>query len=210
MRTSRWLASLVVFAAAAGWACSSRDTVTGAGLGAVSVRLKDAPFPSDSVDSVNVFVTRVDARIEAADSDAAGAATSDDSSAAHGWTTIASPNRVFNLLALRNGVTADLGTTTLPAGHYSGLRLIIDPSRSSVVLRSGLRLTGNSTPGVSFPSAARAGIKVNLSTAVVVAAGDTTGLTLDFDLDQSFVMRGNSITQLGLLFKPVIQASTSN
>ena len=40
-----------------------------------------------------------------------------------------------------------------------------------------------------------------------VIADDTTVVLLDFDLDQSFVLRGNSILQLGLLFKPVIRAT---
>lgn len=209
MRTRKSIvSSLVILAAAAGWACSS--SVTGTSRGAMNVRLTDAPFPTDSVDSVNVFVTRVDVRAAAADSAAADSATSADSAAAHGWITVASPNMVFNLLTLQNGVSADLGTTSLASGHYGAMRLVIDPSQSSVVLKGGLRLTGTSSPNVTFPSGSRSGIKINVTGGFDIVADDTTGVLLDFNLDQSFVMRGNSITQLGLLFKPVVQASVSN
>ena len=40
-----------------------------------------------------------------------------------------------------------------------------------------------------------------------VAEG-TTSMLIDFDVGKSFVMRGNSISQNGLLFKPVIHATT--
>ncbi len=193
-------------AALAGWACSS-NAVTGGSRGAVAVRLKDAPFPSDSVDSVVVFVARVDMRATATDS--AGADSASATANAGGWITVASPARAFNLLELRNGVSADLGVTELHAGSYSAIRLVIDPSRSKVVLKGGMTLSGSSSPNVSFPSGASSGIKVNLTNGLTVVAGDTTQLMLDFDLDQSFVLRGNSITQLGLLFKPVILATVT-
>jgi hypothetical protein len=35
----------------------------------------------------------------------------------------------------------------------------------------------------------------------------TSTVLIDFDLENSFVMRGNSISQNGLLFKPVVKAS---
>jgi hypothetical protein len=42
---------------------------------------------------------------------------------------------------------------------------------------------------------------------VVVDAEATTTMVADFDVGSSFVMRGNSLTQNGLLFKPVIKAT---
>lgn len=189
-----------------GWACNS-DSVTGGSRGTVVVRLTDAPFPTDSVDSVNVFVVRVDARMTSADSAAADSAEANAS--AGGWITLASPGRVYNLMALRNGIFAALDTTEVTAGNYSAVRLVIDPSRSRVVLKNGTVLSSNTSPSVSFPSGSTSGIKVNLAGGLNVVAGDTTSLLLDFDLDQSFVLRGNSITQLGLLFKPVIIATVT-
>jgi hypothetical protein len=202
--------ALVLSAAAVGWACSNSTSPSGGGRGAVIVRMKDAPFPTDSVDSVNVFVTRVEMRAAASDSAAADSATSTTEASAHGWITLASPNKVYNLLALRNGIFAVLDTTAVDAGNYTSMRLVIDPSKSSVRLKGGMLLSGTTTPNVSFPSGSSSGIKINFSGGLNVVAGDTATVMVDFDLDNSFVLRGNSITQLGLLFKPVIHASIQN
>jgi hypothetical protein len=106
-----------------------------------------------------------------------------------GWTTIATPNKSINLLSLNGGVTTNLGTGTLSTGTYQGFRMIIDPNQSSI----------------KWPSAAQTGIKINLDSPIAVTA-DSSVMTLDFDIGRSFVMRGNSISQNGLLFKPVIRA----
>lgn len=188
-------------------ACSSEGSLA-PGQTKVAVRLTDAPFPYDSVKSVDVFVVRIDARQQPADSTAAAQNVSSDSSSARGgWTTIATPNRLINIAALRNDTTS-LGTATLPSGSWSALRMIIDPAQSSVTLNNGTKLsTGTSaTSGIVFPSAAKSGIKINLTGNTTLTPGDSTSLVVDFDLDNSFVMRGNSLERNGLLFKPVIKA----
>ena len=190
-----------------GTACSSDSTpagLSGNGNGTVITRLTDAPFSSDSVKSVDIFVLRVDARGTDTDSANTDKALTSDSASANGWTTLATPNASFDLLSLQNGITATLGQATIPAGTYNGLRLIIDPSKSSVTLKNGMKLTSTSSPSVTFPSAARSGIKVNLSSPVTVTDGGTTSLLIDFDVNGSFVQRGNTIDKNGLLFKPVI------
>ncbi|MHB1863829.1 MAG: DUF4382 domain-containing protein [Gemmatimonadaceae bacterium] len=204
-RCALGLATLTVAAA-----CSS--STSGSGMtnpqyGAVKMALTDAPFSTDSVRSVNVFVVRVDGRMAAADSTAADSATSGDSASAGGWTTLSSPNAAVDLLAYQNGTTLPLGTARLAAGSYSGFRMIIDPTRSNVVLSNGDTLTGTSSPGIMFPSGSRSGIKINLASPLTVIAGDTTSMLLDFNVANSFVVRGSSILQLGLLFTPVIQAT---
>ena len=175
--------------------------------GALRMALTDAPFSTDSVRSVNVFVVRVDGRTAGADSAAADSATAGDSASANGWTTLAMPDTVVNLLDYQNGTTLALGTARLAAGTYGGFRMVIDPTRSNVVLANGDTLTGSSSPGIVFPSGDRSGIKVNLSSPATITANDTTAMLLDFNVANSFVVRGSSILQLGLLFKPVIQAT---
>jgi hypothetical protein len=93
------------------------------------------------------------------------------------------------------------------AGAYRSLRLILDTNQSSVTLKDGMLLTGTSSPSILFPSAGQSGIKVHFDTPILVDAGATTIVLLDFDAENSFVLRGNTITQNGLLFKPVIRAS---
>jgi hypothetical protein len=189
----------------------------GAGNGQLTVRLTDAAFPFDSVARADIFVVRIDAKL--AETDDADAATeiedegsehgnanglsNDDPS--HGWVTIATPNESYNLLDLQNGTTVNLGQATLPTGDYRGFRLILDTDKSSVTLKDGTVLNGNSRPGIKWPSAGRTGVKIELEDAISVVEGETV-MVLDFDLGRSFVMRGHSLSQSGLLFKPVIRA----
>jgi hypothetical protein len=48
---------------------------------------------------------------------------------------------------------------------------------------------------------------VNLDKPITIAADGTTTALADFDVSQSFVMRGNSIEANGLLFKPVVRGT---
>ena len=162
--------------------------------GKLAVQMTDAPFPYAQVSSVDIFVVRVDAK--SASTDSAGAADANDMG---GWTTIATPNKSINLLSLNGGVTTNLGSGTLSTGTYQGFRIIIDPAQSSITLKDG------SHPDIKWPSAAKTGIKINLDSPISVTA-DSSVMTLDFDVGRSFVMRGNSISQNGLLFKPVVRA----
>lgn len=198
--------ALVLSAAALIGACSDS---TGPGTGTLMVKLTDAPFSSDSVSRVDIYVVRVDTRTAETDSADAAKAVGDDSTVASGWTTVATPNRLIELLALRNGVTTTLGLTTLPSGNYRSFRLVIDPSRSSVTLKNGAVLTSTSSPNVSFPSASRSGIKINFTRPLAIVAGDTTTTIVDFDVNQSFVMRGGPISSSGLTFRPVVKGTST-
>jgi hypothetical protein len=195
------LAATVLFAA-----CGSTAT-TPAVDGTMAMQLTDAPFATDSVKSVDVFVVRVDARNSDADSTAAAKGAPDDSASSDGWVTIARPNESVNLLAYQGGVVLAIGQTTVPPGTYLGFRLVIDATRSSVTLKNGTVLSATSTPSITFPSAARSGIKIVLAQPVTISANATTTVLVDFMLLNSFVMRGNSISQNGLLFTPVVHAS---
>ncbi len=180
---------------AAMMACSDS---TGTNSGKLTVKLTDAPFPFAEVSRVDMWVVRIDARSSSvSETEASNAASTS------GWTTIASPNAAINLLSLQGGVTTNLGTATLATGNYNGFRLILDTQKSSVTLKDGTVLTGGS--GIIFPSAAQTGIKINLDAPIQVTQ-DSSVMILDFDVGSSFVMRGNSIKNNGLLFKPVIRA----
>jgi hypothetical protein len=190
-RTFAALALAGIFVAACG---DSTPTLSSGGQ--VNVVLADAPFPFSDVKSVDVWILRIDGKVAEVDSQAA--ANVADSA---GWKTLVSPNMSFNLLTLTGGTTANLGVATLPVGTYRSFRMVIDTDKSSVTLND------NTKPDVKWPSAGKNGIKVLLDKPFDVATGTTT-LLLDFDVGRSFVMRGNSISQNGLLFKPVIHATT--
>jgi hypothetical protein len=76
-----------------------------------------------------------------------------------------------------------------------------------VTLKDGTVLSGASSPSIVFPSAGKTGIKILFTTPIDVDADETTDVLVDFDAGESFVVRGNTILQNGLLFKPVIRAT---
>jgi hypothetical protein len=188
-RTIRRFAAFVMGAFAVA-ACSDSS---GTGTGLLTVRLTDAPFPFSEVARVDVFVVRVDAKTASTTDAEAADETNQD-----GWTTVATPNALINLLDLGSGKTMNLGATTLPTGNYQSFRLILDTDQSSITLKDG------TTPPISFPSAGHSGIKVNLD-APIQLTEDGSVMTLDFDIGRSFVMRGNNASN-GFNFKPVIHA----
>lgn len=134
----------------------------------MTVLLTDAPA---AFESVWVDIVRVD--IE---------------SATDGWLTLVDEPQRFDLLTLRDGVTAAMGDAELAAGHYGQLRLIVDSA--SVV-----------TDGVESPmtiaSGAQTGIKIPLDRDL--EANTTYALTLDYDAEQSVKTTGQ-----GYLMTPVI------
>ena len=187
-------------------ACSDSESL-GPGEGRIAVRMTDAPFPLDDVASIDIFVVRVEAKTQATTEEDAATDVEEDEAESDGWIVLAEPNEKFDLMDLRNGVTVFLGDAVVPQGNYQSFRLIIDTDQSSVTLKDGTVLTANSSPSIKFPSAGRSGIKIILTEAVDVEAGATTDVLLDFDAEESFVLRGNTIMQNGLLFKPVIKAT---
>ena len=158
------LLSVLCGGAALVWACGSQS-ITGTGMtkgrGALSMQLVDAPSALDSIASVNIFVVRVDAREKIADTTAAkvnvdgdGDVEDRDRDGAHrdssAWVTIASPNKLINIMALTGKDTAFLGAAVVDTAKFRALRLIIDPSKSTIVLKNGTILSATSTLMVSF------------------------------------------------------------
>ena len=190
-------------------ACSDSESL-GPGQGRIAVRMTDAPFPLDDVASIDIFVVRVEAKTQVTTEEDAALDLEADDAESDGWIILAEPNEKFDLMDLRNGVTVFLGDAIVPEGDYRSFRLIIDTDRSSVTLKDGTVLTANSSPSIKFPSAGNSGIKIILTDNIVVEEGVTTDVLLDFDAEESFVLRGNTIMQNGLLFKPVIKATIAD
>jgi hypothetical protein len=154
--------------------------------GTLSVSMTDAP--ACGFDAVNVTVNkvRVNASGSAGDTDA-------------GWTDIVlSPAKKINLLNLTNGVLESLGQTSLPAGHYSQMRLILDANTGTGFANSVVP-TGGVETTLGTPSAVQSGIK--MVNGFDVAAGQTTSVVLDFDACKSIVTQGKGRYAL----KPVVK-----
>jgi hypothetical protein len=214
--TSVALTATALFGAAA---CSDS---TGSGTGRVGVRLTntsvaasvgasvegEVPLPPGLVKSLDLFVVRIDARRAEPSEDEAAEDTEESKAAEGGWVTLAEPNALIDLMTVADGSVAFLGEAEVATGAYNGFRLIIDPAKSSVTLNdeASTVIGGESIIGLKFPSAAQSGIKIKLSAPVDVDDGETTMVLVKFDVSKSFVMRGATIEQNGLLFKPVIKA----
>ena len=199
------------------WACADHAITNShmqKGQGALAMQLVDDPPVLDSIASVNIFVVRVDARMKIADSTAADSAVDGDGDfddrdrdAEHrdstAWVTIATPNKLIDVLALQGSDTAFLGAAVVNTSKFRALRLVIDPSQSNVVLKNGKVLTDSTTPSVEFFSRHRHGILVDLDNDADVREGATTTIILDFRLGQSIGLRGTRFDD-GLVIRPIV------
>ena len=183
MKGFRLLAPLLGLAAFVG--CSS-DNNGPSGTGSVVVKLTDAP--SDDFQSATIYISKVTVI-----------------GSGGGEQTISSTKASFDLLTLQNGVTATLGTASVPTGTYTQIRLLVDSAR--VVLKAGLLFSdGTNTAKLTVPSGSESGLKVVISPPVSVTAGQTV-LLIDFSIAQSFVLLGPRLSPNGVLFKPVLHAT---
>lgn len=137
---------------------------------ATKVLLTDAPFPFDTVDSVNVYVISVSVSTQA---DTGGSADS------MSWVTVTSPHRQINLLELQQGDTALLGAGDIPAGQYRAVRLILNGDSSSIRFKDG------SLARVHWGGSGNQAIHAFVQAAVAVGA-QGTDIVIDFDVGRSF------------------------
>jgi Domain of unknown function (DUF4382) len=135
-----------------------------------TVLLTDAPFPFDTVQSVNVYVISVSVSTQA---DTGGSADS------MSWVTVTSPHRQINLLELQQGDTALLGASNIPAGRYRAVRLILNGDSSSI------RFKDSSLAQVHWGGSGNQEIHAFVEAAVDVGA-QGTDIVIDFDVGRSF------------------------
>lgn len=148
------------------------------GNGSLRVAMTDAP----SCGYDNVFVTVEKVRVHT--SSASGDADA-------GWREIVlSPARQIDLLNLSNGVLEELGTTSLPAGKYQQVRLVLASNTGSTPLANAVKPTGGVLQALNTPSAQQSGLKVQAN--IDVRVGETADIVLDFDACKSVVLAGNS------------------
>lgn len=162
--------------------------------GLLIVSLTDAS--ASGFDAVNVTVrkVRVHKSAAAAENDA-------------GWSDITlEPAKKINLLDLTNGVLETLGQTSLPAGHYTQLRLVLSANTGTVPANSVVLSGTTDEIPLETPSAVQSGIK--LINEFDVAPGQLVDLVLDFDALKSIVKRGNG-KRPAYALKPVIRVLPS-
>lgn len=189
MKKTRTLAGLWTTLMVAGLAACGGGGGS-ASSGTLRVALTDAP--PCGYDEVNVTVTKVRVHQSASASEEGG-----------GWSEVVldQPRRI-NLLTLTNGVLAELGQTSLPAGTYTQLRLVLADNRSGPdPLANSVIPSGGSETALETPSGQQSGLKIPVQLAVT--PGQLTDVVLDFDACKSVLVAGKS-GQYKL--KPVLRA----
>jgi uncharacterized membrane protein len=186
-----WLMGLLLAGLVAG--CGSGGDGGGgtAQPGTLGVSLTDNPACGFA--EVNVTVSKV--RVHQSGS-------ADDK--APGWADITlNPPKKINLLDLNDALVLEtLGETSLAAGHYTQLRLVLVPNSNNPNPPFNNSVVLSATPGeiaLDTPSAIQSGIK--LIHQFTVNSGQRVDLLLDFDACKSIVTRSNGTYAL----KPVIK-----
>lgn len=186
--------TLAALAASIGLAACGGSDAPAPANGTLRVSLTDAPgcrIGEDTVEAVYVTVERV--RVHASRDAGEGMA---------GWTDLAvNPPKRINLLDLTNGRLEELGTTPIPAGHYTQVRLVLRPDTGNTAHHS-LMLAGQTQEiALRTPSAMQSGLKVIRP--FTVEPDTLADLVLDFDACRSIVMMGSGAYAL----KPTLTAT---
>jgi len=156
--------------------------------GRLSIKVTDAPFPIKLIDEATVTITRVELR-------------SENESEENPFITVWEGEKEFNLLDLRNGVVEELAEVEVPAGSYKLIRIYVSDA--------GIVVMDEISYSVKVPSGSQTGIKMFIAPSLQVSGGLTAEVLLDFNLEKSFVLKGNIEHPEGIKgfnFKPVIRA----
>lgn len=157
------------------------------GTGVMRLSITDAP--ACGYDEVNITIEKV--RVNQ---------SSDADEGDGGWSDVVlNPAKRVDLLTLTNGILEELGQTSLPAGKYTQMRLVLGANGGATPLANSVVPTGGAETPLTTPSGQQSGLKLNVN--MDVAAGQLADFVIDFDACKSVVRRGNS-GQYNL--KPVI------
>lgn len=177
-------------------ACNKIDESSKGGKGTVVIKLTDAPFPVSLVDKTMVTIDKIEIR-----STAAVTLTEEETDNDTLYTVLFEGEKVFDLLDLQNGITAELLSMEIEAGSYDLIRMHV--TSAEIVLKTGTSFD------LKIPSGTSSGLKIKISPEMVIESGVVSEVLLDFDVSKSFVVQGNLNSPAGIkgfLFKPVIRA----
>jgi hypothetical protein len=148
------------------------------GTGILQMSITDAPACGYDAVYVTIEKVRVNKASDAADNDA-------------GWSEIVlSPAKRVDLLKLTNGVMEELGQTSLPAGKYTQLRLVLAANKGGAPFANSVVPTGKAETALDTPSGQQSGLKLKVD--MDIAAGQQADFAIDFDACKSIVKSGNS------------------
>lgn len=197
---ARYLPVMALAGAAALGALACGEDVSGPSDGTARVKILLTDAPADYIESAEIWVSHV--YLQARDDD--------DPETDPRVDLFNDPEnpRTYDLMLLRDGVTADLtADVEVDPANYGQLRIIVDSA--FVTLIEGYEFNdGTTTRSLKVPSGAQTGIKVQLTEPIEAEEGEVTVLTVDFDVNENFVLQGNPETPAGIngiLFTPVLR-----
>jgi hypothetical protein len=178
-----------------------QDSTGPEGMGQLQVLITDAP--ADYIETAEVWISRVYLQ--------GGAEEEVEEEESGGRVDLFNdPDnpRYYDLLTLQDGVTANLTPPAdLEVGTYGQLRLVVD--HALVTLADGYEFRDGGTEKDLFvPSGMQSGIKVLLDGPIQIDNQELTIVTVDFDVNENFVIQGNPETPAGIhgiLFTPVLR-----
>lgn len=181
-----------LFASATLAACGEGGGGGGTTSGTLAVHMSDSPACGFDHVYVTVSKVRVNMSTQAGNNDG-------------GWSdiTLTTPQKI-DLLTLTNGVLSTLGQTTLPAGQYQQVRLVLAQNQGNSLANSVVVSGTTTEQGLATPSATQSGLKIIRP--FTVPANATVDLVLDFNACKSVMQQGNGSYTL----KPVVTATPTN
>jgi len=158
----------------------SSNDINNEGNAKISIKLVDEPG-----DFEHVYVDVRDVMVK----------VNDDSDDESGWTSLGANAGVYDLLELTGGLNEVLVEDyEVPSGILNQIRLVLGDANEVVI-------DGETFP-LNTPSAQQSGLKIKVNQEL--EAGFTYNFILDFDVERSVIIAGNSGN---INLKPVINAS---
>lgn len=156
------------------------------GAPTISIMLVDTP---GDFDAVNVEVVDVMIKMD------------DDSDDENGWISLEANSKIINLLDLTAGVNEVLVERfPIPVGTLKQMRLVLGDGNTIVIKNDS---DEPETFDLVTPSAQQSGLKLKMN--AVIEEGFTYDFILDFDVEKSIVIAGNSGN---IILKPVLYVSS--
>jgi hypothetical protein len=159
------------------------DTGTDADRAIIAVQMTDAL--SDVVQTAEVWVSKV--YLQGGPRSPTDTTDASTGGRVYLFNNPTTPFKV-DLLTLSKGVVANLtDSVDVEPGKYKQLRIVVDSAKITLKAPNKFQ-DGTTTKIVKIPSGSSSGVKVQLNGDLAPAAGDTTSVLIDFDVETSFTM----------------------
>jgi len=146
--------------------CKKDDDTIPDGQGEVKTSITDGPFPFSFVTEANVGVAKVEVKTESGE-----------------YVTLFEGSASYNMVDLTNGATAEVETSTIEAGTYTGARVTLNSA--SIMFDGGTGFASSEIEGGTAGT-----YTFDIEPALVVEEGESSEVLFDLDLGESFTFMG--------------------